>query len=124
MTRFRSLNLTVAMLLAGAVLMSASAGAQEPTLLWVDVHDGGGNQIDEGVAVLTDAAGHPIVGGYRTTPGGRAEIFVRKLAHPDGAELWSYALGNPDGQDLILADMVMDHRGDLLVAGYLSDCDG
>ena len=30
---------------------------------------------------------------------------------------------DPDGNDMELTDMVLDHRGDLLVAGYLSSCD-
>jgi hypothetical protein len=124
MKRHRTLTVTLAALLLVAVQPPQWAAGQEPALLWYDVHDGGANQIDEGIAVLTDPAGHAIVGGFRTTPGGRSEIFVRKLDRRDGAPIWTFTFADADGSDLILADLVSDHRGDLLVAGYLSDCDG
>ena len=28
-----------------------------------------------------------------------------------------------NGNDMALADMVLDHRGDIMIAGYLSSCD-
>lgn len=124
MNRHRPMILTLAALLLVAVQLPSTAAGQEPVLLWYDVHDGGANQIDEGIAVLTDPAGHAIVGGFRTTPGGRSEIFVRKLDRRDGTPAWTFTFADPEAGDLILADMVSDHRGDLLVAGYLSDCDG
>ncbi len=106
------------------LLCLALPAAADPPLLWSDLHDGGAGQLDEGIAVVMSAGGHPVVGGVRTTAGGRADILLRKLDRANGGELWRRAYSDPGGSDMILADMVADHRGDLLVAGYLSDCDG
>jgi hypothetical protein len=113
-----------ALLIALAILAPDRTAADEPTLQWVDRYDGGGHQLDEGVAVLFDADGHPVLGGVRTTTANVTDILVRKLDRLSGELIWSYVLHESDGNNMALADMVRDHRGDILVAGYLSACDG
>lgn len=98
--------------------------AQEPPLVWSDLYDGGVGQHDEGVAVLFAADGHPVVGGVRTAAGGQLQILIRKLDRQDGAALWTRISSDPNANNLHLTDMLLDHRGDLLVAGYLSSCAG
>jgi hypothetical protein len=104
-------------------LLTAAAGAQEPALGWSDIHDGGAGLLDDGVAVLAASDGSVLVGGMRTDPDGPADILIRKLDSTDGSVFWTYEYIDPDGNDMELTDMVLDHRGDLLVAGYLSACD-
>ncbi len=110
--------------LGAAALILNLAAAQEPSLGWSILHDGGANQNDEGVAVLFAADGHPVVGGMRTATGSRSDILVRKLDRNDGSVLWTHVYADPQDNNMVLADLVLDHRGDLLVAGYLSACDG
>ncbi len=97
--------------------------ADEPAFGWSDLHDGGAGLLDEGVIALMDADGNAIVGGMRTDPDGPADILIRKLDHEDGSVLWTYTYVDPGGYDMKLSDIVIDHRGDLLVAGYLASCD-
>lgn len=97
------------------------AGA--PTLGWSDLHDGGANLIDDGFVALTDQEGNAIVAGIHTALGGFNDIFVRKLGRADGQPLWSYSYSAPVDSDMAVVDLVIDHRGDILVAGYLSSCD-
>jgi hypothetical protein len=119
MTRSFSAFLAIA-----ALALAAAAPAQEPTLAWSDLHDGGAALTDDGFAVVVDPDGHPILGGVHTPAGGSADILVRKLDRQTGQPLWTFVYQDPDGNDMALADLLLDHRGDLLVAGYLSACDG
>lgn len=105
-------------------LSPAVARTQDPVLQWSDLYDGGAGQHDEGIVALFAQDGHPIVGGVRTAASGRLQILIRKLDRSDASPLWTHVFGDPDGNDLFMADMVLDHRGDLLVAGYLAACDG
>jgi hypothetical protein len=93
------------------------------TLGWSDLHDGGANLVDDGYVALTDAEGNAIIGGVHTTPGGFNDIFVRKLLRQDGSVDWTFIHTAEGDNDMAVADMVIDHRGDILVAGYLSSCD-
>ncbi|MDD5720490.1 MAG: hypothetical protein RBT60_10430 [Candidatus Krumholzibacteria bacterium] len=115
---------TAVLLVALAVLAPGRATADEPALRWIDRYDGAGHQLDEGIAVLFDANGHPVLGGVRTTTANVTDIFVRKLDLLSGELIWSYVLHDAGGNNMVLADMVRDQRGDILVAGYLSACDG
>lgn len=115
----------IAAVLAAAVVVLAPATllAGGPTLGWSDLHDGGANQLDDGFVALTDQDGNAIVGGIRTTASGYNDIFVRKLGRTDGFTDWTFVYSAPGDNDMALADMVVDHRGDIMVAGYLSSCD-
>jgi len=115
-------RITLAALVALAWVLGA-ARADEPTLGWSLVQDGGGALDDFGVTVLADTAGNPILGGVQTPAVGGANLLVRKLDRASGAVLWTYAYADPDGNDMVLADLVLDRRGQVLVAGYLSACD-
>jgi len=120
-----SISRRIAAVLAVAAVSLAPttllAGA--PQLGWSDLHDGGANQLDDGYVALTDASGNAIVGGVRTAPGGFGDVFIRKLGRSDGLTDWTFVYADPGGNDMALADMVIDHRGDIMVAGYLSSCD-
>ena len=63
------------------------------------------------------------IAGIHTTLDGFNDIYVRKLGRADGLLDWSYAHTAEGDNDMAIADMVVDHRGDILVAGYLSSCD-
>ncbi len=104
-------------------LVATAALAGGPTLSWSDLHDGGASAIDDGYVALTDPQGNAIIGGVRTPLGGFGDIFIRKMSGADGSPMWSVVYADPAGNDMELADIVIDHRGDLLVAGYLSSCD-
>jgi hypothetical protein len=109
---------------ATALLLTASAVlAGGPTLGWSDLHDGGANLVDDGFVALTDPDGNAIVGGVHTTPDGFNDIFVRKLARESGLAAWTFVHAADGDNDMAVADMVIDHRGDIMVAGYLSSCD-
>jgi hypothetical protein len=118
------IRIPVAAVVIATALLQNPTQAQEPSMAWHEAYDGGAGQQDEGMIVLFAADGHPIVGGMRTPAGGRSEIFMRKLDRTDGSALWTHIASDPLGNDLLLSDMLLDHRGDLMVAGYLSDCSG
>ena len=113
----------LALLAALALVTAAVAAADEPTLVWSNLLDGGASQTDDGQSVLVGPGGHPIVGGIRTGAHGYADISVQMLDRDTGQPLWTFLHHNSDGFDLALADLALDHRGDVLVAGYLSACD-
>jgi len=112
------------LLLLAAAALGAGAAAQEPTLAWSVLDDGGATLADDGVAVIVAADGHPVVGGVRTPAGGNGDLLVRKLDRETGDPLWTYTYTDPAGNDMQLVDILFDHRGDIMVAGYLSACDG
>lgn len=114
---------TAALAVATLFLVPTAAMAFSPTLGWSDLHDGGAGQIDDGYVALTDPAGDAIIGGVRTPVGGFGDILIRKLDRVTGEPAWTFLYVDPAGNDMALADMVLDHRGDVLVAGYLSSCD-
>lgn len=121
MTIFRRM---AAVLAAAAVtLVPAAVLAGGVELGWADLLDGGANLVDDGWIALTDHEGNAIVGGIRTAPGGAGDIFIRRLGRADGLTDWTYVYAAAGGNDMALADMVIDHRGDIMVAGYLSNCD-
>jgi hypothetical protein len=109
-------------LVLAALALATAAPAQDPTLTWSEVHDGGAALADDGYSVVVDADGHPVVGGVRTA-NEFGELLVRKLDRDTGQPLWSHVHADPEGNDLALAEICLDHRGDVLVAGYLSACD-
>ena len=113
----------VACAVAAFTLAPAVASAASPDLGWSDLHDGGANQIDDGYVALADTDGNAIIGGIRTAPEGFGDILVRKLDRVAGDPVWTFIYEDPAGNDMALADMVLDHRGDIMVAGYLSSCD-
>jgi len=94
-----------------------------PELGWSNLHDGGANLVDDGFVALTDAEGNAVIGGVRTSPGGYGDIYIRKMGRTDGLVDWTFVYSAASGNDMALADMVIDHRGDIMVAGYLSSCD-
>jgi hypothetical protein len=104
-------------------LAPGSVSAFSPELGWSDLHDGGAQLIDDGYVALTDGDGNAVIAGVRTVPGGQADLFLRKLDRLTGEALWTYTYAEPAGNDMAVADMVIDHRGDIMVAGYLSSCD-
>ena len=108
---------------AAVFLAPTSLLAGGPELGWSNLLDGGANLVDDGYVALTDADGNAIIGGIRTAPGGFGDIYVRKLGRADGLADWTFVYSAPGGNDMALADMVIDHRGDIMVAGYLSSCD-
>jgi hypothetical protein len=112
-----------ALAVATLTLAPGPAAAGAPELGWSDLHDGGAQLIDDGYVALTDAAGNAVIAGVRTVAGGNADLLVRKLDRLTGELMWSYAYAEPAGNDMAVADMVIDHRGDILIAGYLSSCD-
>ena len=108
-------------LLAG--LIATAAIAEEPTLGWSILHDGGAALTDENVVVLLDADGNVITGGIHDTGTDYTDLLVRKLDAVDGTPIWTFTYADPMGNDMALTDLVLDHRGDVLIAGYLSACD-
>ena len=121
MNRYRLVAAVFAV--AAFSLAPAVAAAFSPDLGWSDLHDGGAQQIDDGYVALADTDGNAIIGGIRTAPEGFGDILVRKLDRITGDPVWTYLYEDPAGNDMALADMVLDHRGDIMVAGYLSSCD-
>ncbi|HOX24468.1 MAG TPA: hypothetical protein PLL30_01765 [Candidatus Krumholzibacteria bacterium] len=112
----------VAAVLAAAFAPAGPASGGEPTFAWSLVHDGGAGLLDDGTAVVADAAGDVLVGGMQTRPGGHADLLVRKYDRVDGSLAWSYTYVDTAGNDLTLADLVLDRRQDVLVAGYRTLC--
>ncbi len=102
--------------------LAAAAPAQEPTLAWSELHDGGAALADDGYSVVLDPQGHPVIGGVRTASE-FGDLLLRKLDRTSGQPLWTYVYTDPGGNDMALAEICLDHRGDVLVAGYLSACD-
>ena len=121
MNRHRLVAAAIAV--AAFSLAPVVAAASSPRLGWSDLHDGGANQLDDGYVALADADGNAIIGGVRTAPDGFTDFLVRKLDRITGAAIWTYVYEDPIGNNMALADLVLDHRGDLLIAGYLSSCD-
>jgi len=119
----RSRLVAMAFAVTALTLAPAVAAAASPDLGWSDLHDGGANQIDDGWVALADTDGNAIIGGIRTAPEGFGDILVRKLDRTTGEPIWTYLYEDPAGNDMALADMVLDHRGDIMIAGYLSSCD-
>ena len=105
------------------LLAAVSARADTPTFGWSDIHDGGAGLNDDAVAVVFAADGHPIVGAVHDTGSGYTDRLIRKLDRQTGEPIWTFTYADPVGNDMALSELVLDHRGDLLVAGYLSACD-
>jgi len=115
-------HLRSALLVLAAVALAVAAPAQEPTLAWSELHDGGAALADDGYSAVVDPDGHPVIGGVRTADE-FGDLLVRKLDRDSGQPLWTFVYTDPGGNDLALAEICLDHRGDVLVAGYLSACD-
>ncbi len=118
-----SRHIAAVLAVAAVSLAPTAVLAGGPELGWSDLHDGGANLIDDGYVALTDTDGNAIVGGVRTALGGAGNLYIRKLGRADGLTDWTYEYAAPGGNDMALADMVIDHRGDIMVAGYVSNCE-
>jgi len=102
----------------------ATAGAHaDPTLGWSDLYDGGAGLGDEAIAVVFDSDGHVISAGIHDPGEGYSDLIIRKHHRDTGEPIWTFTYADPVGNDLAVSEIMLDHRGDVLVAGYLSACD-
>jgi len=117
MTIHRALTALACVLALGTVALAA------PTLSWSDLHDGGANLNDELTSVIFTPDGNVVSGGMHDPGNGHADIFVRKHDRATGEVIWEYSYAHPTGNDMVVSELILDHRGDIMVAGYLSSCD-
>lgn len=96
----------------------------EPAHVWTDQHDGGAAMTDDGICLLSAPDGHLIVGGESTDPIPGSDVFIRKLSHADGAELWSVRQEGIDEKDVAITEMTWDSAGQLLVSAFIRGCIG
>ncbi len=106
-----------------AIVIAGQAWAQ-PGLEWVDLHDGGAQMADIGVAALTDAEGNLVVIGESTGASAVVRILVRKMDRETGAQIWSRQYTAAGGSSAIPRSMIWDGYGNLIVAGYIRNCVG
>ena len=95
-----------------------------PTLEWQHIHDGGSQQSDMGVAVLTDPAGNVVIAGEIVSAAGSGDLLIRKLARATGDTLWSRTVTGSADNPLAVGGMVWDGAGDLLIGGTRLGCFG
>lgn len=117
-------HLRRAALTAGLALSCAAGAAADPSLGWIDQHDGGAAFIDDGFHVLPAADGDLIVGGESTDLNPGADLFIRKLDREDGAEIWSVRREGIDEKDMTITEMTWDSAGQLLVSAFIRGCIG
>lgn len=110
-------------LLVAVVMLAAAPVLAQPTLGWSDLHDGGADLNDDLVDVVFTADGHVITAGVHETMSGYADILVRKHDPETGEPVWTFSYADPIGNDMAVSEVLIDHRGDVLIAGYLSACD-
>lgn len=105
------------------VLALAMAAQAEPTLSWSDLHDGGASLNDEMECVLFTPTGHVISGGMHDTGSGHTDLLIRKHDPATGEAIWTFSYAHASGNDMVVSELILDHRGDVMVAGYMSSCD-
>ena len=111
----------------------ARFSADGATLLWCRVFGGGGH--DAALALRANGSGGLIVagsthspdfpvtpGGFDTEHGGHADLFIAELDMASGEIRWCSFLGG-DGVDLVCPDLLVDGRGDIVVAGSSGSAD-
>lgn len=113
----------IAAALVFAVGVAATGAHADPTLGWSDLHDGGAGLGDEAISVVFDPAGHVISAGIHDPGDGYTDLIIRKHHRDTGEPIWTFTYADPVGNDLAISEILLDHRGDVLVAGYLSACD-
>ena len=124
MIQFRLWVVTLTFTLAIACLLPTGAALADPTLVWVDQHDGGDNFVDDGHCVLTDPLGNLIVAGESSDTMRGIDLYVRKLDRADGHQMWDARYSGYDDKDVAVTDMTWDSVGQLLVAGFIRGCVG
>ena len=117
------MRLRILVAMVAVLALSVLPAQAEFSLGWSDLHDGGAGLTDEGVAVLFAPDGHVITGGVHDTGSGYTDILVRKHDRATGEPIWTFTYADPVGNDMAISELVLDHRGDVLIAGYLSACD-
>ncbi|MEZ4389423.1 MAG: hypothetical protein R3D98_17920 [Candidatus Krumholzibacteriia bacterium] len=103
-------------------LMAGGARA-EVTLGWSDLHDGGASLNDEGMSVAFTPDGNVVSAGMHDLGNGYTDMLVRKHDRATGEPIWTFTYADPVGNDVAVSEIMVDQRGDILVAGYLSACD-
>lgn len=114
----------LALALLATLALAAGPAAAEPTLMWAEQYDGGGNYIDSGSILSLAPDGHLIVGAQSTEATGGQDLFMRKLDRTDGSVIWEYRYEGYDGKDVLVQDVTWDSAGQLIVAGYIAACAG
>ncbi|MBD3219668.1 hypothetical protein GF314_00375 [bacterium] len=109
-------------LVAALVLLALPAFA-EPTMGWSELYDGGADLNDGGHDVVFTPDGHVVTASVQDTGSGYTDILLRKHDRETGEPLWTYTYADPIGNDMAISEILVDHRGDVLIAGYLSACD-
>jgi hypothetical protein len=114
--------LALALLVLALLVLSLPVLA-EPSMGWSELYDGGADLNDDGRDVVFTPDGHVVTAGVQDTGSGYTDILVRKHDRETGEPLWIYTYADPIGNDMAISEVVVDHRGDVLIAGYLSACD-
>ncbi|PID81652.1 hypothetical protein CSB20_01940 [bacterium DOLZORAL124_64_63] len=108
-----------------AMLMPVGGVAlAEPSILWSEQIDGGGQYIDRGTLLALDPDGSLIIGGQSAEATGGLDLFLRKVDRRTGAEIWSYRFDGYSGKDVLLQDVTWDSAGQMIVAGFIAACAG
>jgi len=123
MTICRALSVRRAFLALVWITALSSVAWAVPTLSWSDIHDGGADLNDEMTSVIFTNDGHVVTGGMHDTGSGYTDLLIRKHDQSTGDVIWTCTYADPAGNDMALSELILDHRGDVLVAGYLSACD-
>lgn len=84
---------------------------------WVHTYDGPDSRTDVYDALVLDADGNLILGGYSQSATSSNDVFLRKL-DPAGAVLWSRVFPGPSGGSDILWDVDVSPAGHIFAAGY------
>jgi cysteine-rich repeat protein len=90
--------------------------------IWTQVHDANAGN-DAGRAVAFTAAGDVVVAGDIYVPIGLADLWLRKYAAADGAELWTRTSDNMAGNDRWHA-LAIDAEGNLGLVGEVYEVNG
>jgi cysteine-rich repeat protein len=92
------------------------------TEIWTDVFDANAGN-DRGNAVAFTAAGDVVVAGEIYVPIGLADLWLRKYAAADGAEVWTQTTDNMAGNDAWHA-VAIDADGDIGLVGETYETNG
>jgi len=116
--------LSLALALLATLALTGGTALAEPSVMWSEQIDGGGNYIDRGTLLALAPDGNLIIGAESTESTGGIDLFLRKVDRATGAEIWSFRYDGYDGKDVLLQDVTWDSAGQMVVAGFIAACAG
>lgn len=111
-------------LITGMVFICTGPATGQTTETWIQQHDGGGDYIDLGTLVSLAPDDNLIVAGQSTEVSGGADLYIRKLDHINGNQIWDFRFDGVDDKDVAVSEVAWDSFGQLLISGYIKSCVG